>query len=147
MNTSRAVSIILSLSIHSPTSDQASKAFVTMQYSLLLTLAPLALASNDLVSRNLLAIRQGGDAFQPGVGGLVQNCPNPCGASECIIPSRGDTCCVEGCKQSLASKTRKSDHKSIPLTPYSFYRWLSWRKLLSDKGLLLPQCKYHLVRE
>ena len=71
--------------------------FFKMRSLILLTLAPALALANDLFKKSLLLPRQGGDAFVPGTAGFTDNCQYPCG-DDCLIPSRGDTCCAEGCK-------------------------------------------------
>ena len=68
-----------------------------MRSLILLALAPLALA-NDLSKRSVVSPRQGSDAFKP-IPIPQSNCQYPCGETWCLIPSRGDTCCAEGCKR------------------------------------------------
>lgn len=67
-----------------------------MHFSLVLFAAPMALAGTHL---NVLQARQGSNAFIPGVGDLVSNCPvqDQCGVN-CLLRERGDVCCIENCK-------------------------------------------------
>jgi hypothetical protein len=61
--------------------------------------------ANGFIGMNDLAKRQGGDAFVPGQT-PVDSCTDgwvPCGPTECILPSRGDVCCSEGCKYSICN--------------------------------------------
>ena len=102
-------------------SKQESKTVVIMQYIFLFSLAPLAFASSNLTPRsNVLAIRQESEAFVPQSGQLVTNCPNPCGERDCLLVSRGDTCCSEGCKHC---------HTSIPLPTANILRYVSDKSL------------------
>lgn len=55
-----------------------------------------------------LVRRQGGDSFIPGSTPVGSTCPSgslECGARDCIIPSRGDSCCKEGCEKSQSPQS------------------------------------------
>ena len=67
----------------------------TMRRLILLTLLTLA-APLTLAKKSPLLPRQGSDAFIPETTPVIE-CQYPCG-EECVYPSKGDTCCAEGCK-------------------------------------------------